>query len=868
MDLTTRALNPGRIPNSGKMDPRHAAREDRTLARRLRLLVVMMILTAAPLAVALWILPGRIQELLTSQGETQLSQIAVDLATLTQRTMELQLQTVQSLGSLPELRQALEQHRRDTLTASELDALNARLFAMVRSMSTDLQGIYLCGADGHIFAGSLQAGGTEAYRSVDISDREYFLDARRLGKPLVSDPIVSKISGLPVVAVVTPILDEAGSFIGLLGMTIKIEHLSKLISSKRFGATGFPFAMDRQGRVVAHPDPSRYLNPNQLDHPESQRLRARMTDGEQGLEQYVSKHGARKLAAFAPAPLCGWSIAACMEIEEFKAPARKIQHLLTVLLTACLLTGMVIACTLLLGLKRLNKALANARASDQKIAEQAALLDEIHESIVVRAMDGTVQLWNRGGFLTYGWEPQETIGLRHGELIGAETEAYEKATEVLLSKGSWNGKFQAKRKDGREITIGSRWTLLRDDKGSPVAIIAVETDITELIALEEKLGRTQRMESLGTLAGGIAHDLNNLLAPILMGANLAQLEPLSASQKETIEIIEQSARRGADLVRQVLAFAKGVKGSLISVHLSYVIQEIQAITRSTFPKKIQIRTEVPEDVQLIQADPTQLSQIILNLCVNARDAMPEGGVILIRAFNQQVDEAICTQHPELQVGPYVCIETSDTGQGIPKDVLPRIFEPFFTTKAPGKGTGLGLSTVLGIVKAMGGSISVYSETGKGTTFRIYLPVGTEGPCSSPPEQADIPYVQGTGELILLVDDEAAIREIATRILESNGYRVISADNGKDALSLYESQHDSLSLVISDMMMPVMDGETLASEIAKRSNPRPILGMSGLSDPTQRRSSQGTQLHMLAKPFSISTLLAAVAAALKKQAPRS
>jgi len=850
--------------DSGEAARQEASRQDRVLSHRLRVLVVMMILTAVPLAVALAILPHRIQTILKQQSEQYLTQIAHDLALLTQRTMELQLQGVQSLGSLPEVRHALRQRADGDLHEADLAPLNSYLYLLVREMSTELQGIYLCDAHGRVFAGVLQNGGTEAYRNLDISDRDYFQHTARTLKPGISDPIVSKISGLPVVAVVTPILDEKGRFLGMLGMTIKIEHLSLLISGEKIGRTGYPFAIDRHGVMVSHPDPKRYLSTNLLNLPDSQRMMRRMMAGERGIEPYVSSLGIRKLAAFAPAPICGWSIGASIEIEEFEKPAQEIRGLLMMLLAACLLTGLVIACTLLVGLKRLNRVLADARASDRKVAEQAALLDEIRDSIIVQDLEGRIQFWNTGAGCTFGWESAEAIGHRQEELLAMEGPELTEAKGTVAREGLWRGRLQAKTKEGQLLTIDSRWTLVRSEQGSPRAIVSVGTDITEQLALEEKLLRAQRLESLGTLAGGIAHDLNNLLAPILMGTTMVRAEPLTASQSETVDIMEQSARRGAGLVRQVLTFAKGVKGIQVSVHLSYLVREIGTIIRSTFPKTINLVTQVPEDVLLIKADPTQLSQVLLNLCVNSRDAMPDGGTISLRVSNQQVDEGICSLYPDLKPGPHICIEQSDTGQGIPKEVLPRIFEPFFTTKSPGKGTGLGLSTVLGIIRGMQGTINVYSEPGKGTTFRIYIPASTEGTASKETAPETPPQERGNAELILLVDDEPAIRDIAAKALEANGYQVLTAENGVQALELYRKHHADLTLVVTDMMMPTMDGETLTHEIQKGENPRPILGMSGLSDPAQRRTQAAANLTVLSKPFTSTALLLAVAEVIRKQ----
>jgi signal transduction histidine kinase len=315
------------------------------------------------------------------------------------------------------------------------------------------------------------------------------------------------------------------------------------------------------------------------------------------------------------------------------------------------------------------------------------------------------------------------------------------------------------------------------------------------------------MESLGTLASGIAHDLNNALTPMLMTVQLLERKLQDKQSQQWLSILETNIKRGADLVKQVLSFARGVEGKHTTLQMGQLISEIEQIAKQTFSRAIVIRTDIPaENLWTVSGDATQLHQVLMNLCVNARDAMPEGGILGISAQNLWIDENYARMNLDAKVGPYVVITVSDTGIGIPRKIVDRIFEPFFTTKELGKGTGLGLSTVIGIIKSHGGFVNVYSEVGKGTQFKVYLPVTQtiETDCI-PAVHKELPA--GHGELILVVDDEDSIREITKTSLETNAYKVLTASDGIEAVALYTQHKEEISVVLIDMMMPSMDGPT-------------------------------------------------------------
>ncbi len=398
-----------------------------------------------------------------------------------------------------------------------------------------------------------------------------------------------------------------------------------------------------------------------------------------------------------------------------------------------------------------------------------------------------------------------------------------------------------------------------------ISLIAAVSQIaaiaTERKQLEEQFLRAQRMESIGTLAGGIAHDFNNLLTPIIMSAGLLKHEGNDKESQQMLTTIDLCARRGASLVKQVLTFARGVEGSRIALNVGLIVNEIEAITANTFPKNIEFNSDIPREVPLVLGDRTQLEQVLLNLSVNARDAMPKGGRISITARPRVVDEKTASLHPGVVAGDYLEIQVSDTGRGMSPEVIPRIFEPFYTSKEAGRGTGLGLSTVLGIVRSHGGFIDVTSNLGQGSSFRVCLPALAAGILAVENTEDVQQIPRGEGELVLLVDDELAILQTTTQALSSFGYRVIIAENGADALDQMNLHRSKIAVVVTDMMMPVMDGRELIGELRKLEPDLRIITVSGLKAEVAV-AGLGVQ-HHLAKPYSADGLYAILARVLGK-----
>lgn len=507
--------------------------------------------------------------------------------------------------------------------------------------------------------------------------------------------------------------------------------------------------------------------------------------------------------------------------------------------------------------QQVQAELVERKQAEQKIREQAALLDIATDAIVVRNLSHEILFWNRGAERLYGWSTEEAIGKNANELLYKKIPPQlEEVLKTVVEKGEWHGELHQVTKDGVEIIVEGRWTLVRDEAGNPKSILVVNTNITEKKQLEAQFLRAQRLESLGTLASGIAHDLNNILTPILTSSQLLvlKLSSLDERNQHLLKIIESNSKRGADLVKQILTFARGSEGKRIPLQIEHLLSEIQHIAQSTFPKSININTNLPTTkLWTVLADSTQIHQVLMNLCVNARDAMPNGGALDLKAENVVIDETYAKMHFDAQVGKYVAIAISDTGVGIPPHLLDRIFEPFFTTKEQGKGTGLGLSTVIGIVKDHGGFLKVASNIGTGTQFQVYLPAGLY---NTSQQSETLELHNGKGETILVVDDESAILEIIKTSLEEYNYTILTASNGIEAITLYSQRQNEISIVLLDMMMPSMDGLTTI-RVLQQMNPQvKIIVMSGIAATSQLAEVAGVNI-FLNKPYTIKELLQAI-----------
>lgn len=488
------------------------------------------------------------------------------------------------------------------------------------------------------------------------------------------------------------------------------------------------------------------------------------------------------------------------------------------------------------------------RRAEGQIRFQASLLDRASDAIVAFDETGALRYANPSSAALFGLPLAELVA--HPEQVFTPGEPpFAEVIEALRREREWSGEMSLRRADGRALTVEARWSSV--DGGS--AYLALFTDVTDRKALEVQFLRSQRMESIGRLVGGIAHDLGNLLVPVVLGAKVLQVR-VAGDEKalRSVNMIQKSAQRGADMVKQVLAFARGVEGERVQVRVETVVDEVVKIIADTFPSSVTIDTDVEPDLRPVVGDVTQLQQVLMNLCVNARDAMPDGGRLRIEAASAHLDERYAQANLEARAGEFVRLAVTDTGAGIPRDVLDKIFEPFFTTKAIEKGTGLGLSTVYSIVKSHGGFLSVYSEVGEGTSFSVYLPVAEK------PEmtlgEAAVEEHRGAGETILVVDDEPFILDAAQDMLEGAGYRVRTAANGRLGLEAFERHKGEIDLILTDVMMPEMDGTTLIRTLRARGETVPIVAASGMMGVRMEEVTAAGANAFLGKPFEALRLL--------------
>jgi PAS domain S-box-containing protein len=495
------------------------------------------------------------------------------------------------------------------------------------------------------------------------------------------------------------------------------------------------------------------------------------------------------------------------------------------------------------------------RKTEERVREQADIINLAHDAIVVRDLEGRIQFWNTGAELLYGWTALEVDGRNATEVYYDDPGPFHAATLVLEKKGAWSGELPQRCKDGKNVTVDARWTLVRDEHGTPKSVLSINTDITERKKLETQLLRAQRLESIGTLASGVAHDLNNILAPILMGAAVLRRTKMPENDEMILSTMETCAQRGADIVKQVLTFARGAEGERILIQGALLVKDVGKIADETFPKKITVRTSFSDPLWCVHGDPTQLHQVLLNLCVNARDAMPAGGTLCLSAENFPVDEHYASMTLGAKAGPHVRFEVTDTGMGIPPENMGKIFDPFFTTKELGHGTGLGLSSVIGIVKSHGGFMSVYSEVGRGTTFKIYLPATMEE-AEALAAKATVVSPRATGELLLIVDDEKAILQVAKALLEGHGYRVVTAEEATEALAIFAVRKHDIRLVLTDLAMPLMDGIALIRTLQKMKPDVRVIASTGRGGQEQH-AHELENLHVgasLTKPYNKDKLL--------------
>lgn len=497
----------------------------------------------------------------------------------------------------------------------------------------------------------------------------------------------------------------------------------------------------------------------------------------------------------------------------------------------------------------IHNDITEKRQATNRIRQQARLIEQAGDAIFVCDLKNHVTLWNPAAKELYGFNEKEVLQQSIWDRICPETEGdmLDKILQKVHCSGEWNGEMLHCTKDGHPLIIQTRFTLLEDEKSTATGFLVVNHDLTSQRKLERQITRSQRQETLGALAGGIAHDLNNALAPILMGLELLRVE--CPGDSEIIDLFESSAGRAADMVRQLLTFARGAEGQRGQIQTSHLLNEMRGIIQSTFPKSIKVTCVYEKDLPPVIGDATQLHQVLLNLCVNARDAMPDGGTLALMAKQVEVGAVLGSRSLNGRAGHFVALTVADTGTGIPPEVRDRIFDPFFTTKDPGKGTGIGLSTSIGIVKSHEGFIEVDSESAQGTTFTVYLPTEKRISPTIPETRVGTQF-RGDGETILFVDDELGVQNLARAVLQQMNCKVVLASDGIEGMQWLTENRSVPSAIITDLDMPNQDGLAFINSLRKILPDIPIVLSSGLLDDGKKRELEVLGVTaFLNKPYS-------------------
>ena len=493
------------------------------------------------------------------------------------------------------------------------------------------------------------------------------------------------------------------------------------------------------------------------------------------------------------------------------------------------------------------------KVAEARTREQAEVMDKAPVAIIITDLSHRVTYCNEGARRLYGFTDAQMLGHTADELFTAETMLVLGAGRTAtLATGSWRGEVPIHTHAGRQVAAEFIMSLIRDGDGRPVARLSLAVDVTEKLQMEEQVKRMQRLESLGMLAAGIAHDMNNILAPILMAVPLLKTRVNDDRSQGMLTTLQKSGERGAALVRQLLSFAHGASGELKLLQARHVLKDIAEMVTASFPKTVRLAAELPGDLWPVIGNASQLHQVFLNLCINARDAMPNGGTLHLQAANRRLTPEAARALPNARPGAFLAVTVADTGTGIPPEILERIWEPFFTTKTPDKGTGLGLSTVRGLVAQHQGFIVLQTHAGQGATFTVYLPADEASVRGESRPVTATPLPHGAGELVLVVDDEPPVREMVAGTLEHFGYRVLSAGDGAEAIASFATHAEEVRLVVTDLQMPLLDGKNLVTALLRIRPGLPVICMSGAD--TVSKSLTPFISAFLTKPFTVEALL--------------
>ena len=813
----------------------------KSISLRLKIVFGWIAIVVVPLVIIGTMFFVYVSDSLESMTREKNSRVAENLAGMTKSVLLGELRVIEALSADPQIVEAASSKR----YVSSADLKLKQTYAKV---GAEYEGMFIADKNGVIL---LEAVDSKRI-GINIEQRDYFQKAHR-GMATIGDPVFSKATGYPIVVACTPIFNYDRSFAGVLAIALKIDFLLDRISAIRMGKTGYAFMLDSKGMVIAHPRKELILHADATRISGIDMVARRMVRQETGTERYTLET-IRKMASFAPVNMAGWSIGVTQNRDELLATTNSIRMFYLICGGIFLV---LTTCGTLFFSKSVSTPVQKALNTLNKAIEQSA------EAFVIIGLDRKVQFVNPATERLTGYSMAELASLEPF-LNNTNSVPPDEIWHALEQGNIWAGCINGINKDSVPFNLEVTITPVRDDKGAISGYLAIGRDITRELRMEAQLHQSQKMEAIGTLAGGIAHDFNNILSAIFGYAELT-MRVLEDRSKATqyLQNILNAAERARELVGHILTFSRRTEREMAPIEPKSLIKEALKLLRASLPTTIEIQESMGSDCHIL-GDPSQLHQVIMNLCTNAAHAMREkGGVLKVALDDVDIDERFAKLHHGISPGRHLRLKVSDTGHGIAPENLERIFDPFFTTKPQGEGTGLGLSVVHGILQNFGGTITVYSEMGKGTEFTAYLPVvGSTRPSPGRDEQDE---VTGGSERIMIVDDETAIITIETEMLESLGYGVEGFNDSMSALAAFRRSPATFDIVITDYAMPTMAGLDLAEQLKEIRNDIPIILCSGHFDMVmERRADELRITERLNKPVTSRELAKAVRKALESR----
>jgi PAS domain S-box-containing protein len=745
--------------------------------------VLMVLLPLIIIGVATFLNSLRVLE---GVSKVRLSQTAHDLAATMHASLQREWSIVGAIAEDPEVVRAA--------STGEFRAIDEKMADIFRKVGADYEGLAVFDRNGIVSAD----GAGRRRIGLCIAERKYF-QSTMIGTRGTGPLLISKATGVPVFALSAPIMSRDGRPVGGVLGVIKSEFLLKQLNAVRVGKTGHAFMINEQGLFMAYPGNENLLA-DMTKTPGLEKIALRMLSQETGTEDYVHE-GTRKVAGFAPVELMGWSIGVTQDRKEIMALAYQNRNL--ELVVACGFLIITVLAVLFFS-RRISNPVQKTLATLNQAIQQSA------EAVWIAGRDRVVQFVNPATEAIVDRPAHDLVG-NHPCLENRDGTSSEEIWTALDAGTIWSGCITGKRRDGASYFMDVSITPVRDEKGSITCFLAVGKDITRELLMEEQLRQLQKMEAVGTLAGGIAHDFNNILTTIIGYGNLLQMKMGNAdSASPYVDSILSAAQKAADLTQGLLAFSRQQPVTLAPLDINDTIRETEKLLKRLLNEDIEMRTSFVTTHTVVLGDKTQIDQILFNLVTNARDAMPDGGILTIGTDIVEMDDEFIRVHGFGEPGRYVRITVSDTGVGMDKATRQNIFDPFFTTKEVGKGTGLGLATVYGIVKHHGGHITVDARLNEGTSFDIYLP-SVETTVDGV-EQKTVSIETGT-ETILVAEDNAEVRRFMEDVLQHHGYTTIAAADGDDAIRKFRESR-AVDLIILDSVMPKKNGREVYQEIQR------------------------------------------------------